>query len=352
LEFSELTAHEQSDQFEGAFIYQADSLNVLAGAAYADVDREDTTRISTAIPPLVPVPIVTVDEIEDLGSKDKRVYVYGNFELPNNVLLTLGGSYQEYDGKRFDLDEFNPKIGVVWSPTDSLRIRGAYFEVVKPVLSANRTLEPTQIAGFNQFFDDLNATRSERYGIGIDWQTTPELAIGAELTGRDLESPSTDTLGNPVFDDQDESTHRAYAYWTPSDRWAVSAEGVYDKFANSATGSLVIPDEVRTVSLPWKATYFHPQGLFASAGVTYVDQKVKRDPASTLPEGDDSFSIVDLALGYRLPQRRGVVSLTVHNLFDEGFKYQDNSYREFGDEPSVSPYTPERLFMGRLMLNF
>ena len=114
----------------------------------------------------------------------------------------------------------------------------------------------------------------------------------------------------------------------------------------------MIPEEVRTVSFPVTATYFHPRGLFGSVGVTYVDQKVERYPASTLPEGEDSFSVVDLALGYRLPKRRGIVSLTVHNLLDEEFKYQDNSYREFGDEPSVSPYTPERLIMGRVMLSF
>jgi outer membrane receptor protein involved in Fe transport len=277
--------------------------------------------------------------------------VYGNVLLSAGVRVTLGGSYQEYDGSSFDLDEFNPKFGIVWSPTDALDVRAAYFEVVKPVLSANRTLEPTQIAGFNQFFDDLNATRSERVGLGIDWKTTADLAIGGEATKRDLKSPRT-VGGSAVFDDQEESTHRAYVYWTPSDQWSVSAQAVYDKFENSRVGSTTIPKEVRTVSLPVKASYFHPQGLFGSAGVSYVDQKVERDPASTLPEGEDSFSVVDLALGYRLPQRRGIVSLTVHNVFDEEFSYQDNNYREFGDDPSVSPYTPERLIMGRVMLSF
>ena len=53
-----------------------------------------------------------------------------------------------------------------------------------------------------------------------------------------------------------------------------------------------------------------------------------------------------------MPKRFGIVSLAVHNLFDKDFKYQDNSYREFGDEPSVAPYTPERLVMGRVSLSF
>ena len=40
-----------------------------------------------------------------------------------------------------------------------LRLRFAWFETVKPALIANQTLEPTQVAGFNQLFDDTNGTR-------------------------------------------------------------------------------------------------------------------------------------------------------------------------------------------------
>ena len=83
-----------------------------------------------------------------------------------------------------------------------------------------------------------------------------------------------------------------------------------------------------------------------------MDQKVERTAASSLPQGDSNFTVVDLSVGYRMPKRRGILSLSVQNLFDKEFKYQDDSYREFGDEPSMSPYTPERVIMGRLVLNF
>jgi hypothetical protein len=48
----------------------------------------------------------------------------------------------------------------------------------------------------------------------------------------------------------------------------------------------------------------------------------------------------------------GVASLGAKNLFDKDFKYQDDSYREFQDEPSTGPYFPERTVMGQLTLNF
>ena len=52
-----------------------------------------------------------------------------------------------------------PKVGLQWNITDNLRLRLAWFENVKSALAANQTLEPTQVAGFNQLFDDINGTR-------------------------------------------------------------------------------------------------------------------------------------------------------------------------------------------------
>ena len=62
--------------------------------------------------------------------------------------------------------------------------------------------------------------------------------------------------------------------------------------------------------------------------------------------------VVDLMLGYRLPKRQGIVSLSVQNIFDEDFEYLDDSYRTFQDEPTAGPYLPELGIMGRLTLNF
>jgi outer membrane receptor for ferric coprogen and ferric-rhodotorulic acid len=114
-----------------------------------------------------------------------------------------------------------------------------------------------------------------------------------------------------------------------------------------------VPDRVTTWTVPVNGTWFHPSGWFAGAGVTFVDQTVRRDEnRSDLAQGDSSFALVDAVVGYRLPKRDGVLSLSLNNLFDEDFRYQDNSYRTFSDEPYVSPYAPDRVVMGRLTLSF
>ncbi|MGD8312428.1 MAG: TonB-dependent receptor, partial [Gammaproteobacteria bacterium] len=72
----------------------------------------------------------------------------------------------------------------------------------------------------------------------------------------------------------------------------------------------------------------------------------------TSPDGDSRFFLVDAAVGYRLPKRRGVVSLGVSNLFDRDFDYLDDSYREHSPGVVTGPYYPDRIVMGRATLNF
>jgi outer membrane receptor protein involved in Fe transport len=248
----------------------------------------------------------------------------------------------------------NPKLGVQWNITDDLHLRAAVFRTVKPALVNNRTLEPTQIAGFNQFFDDIDATKSWRYGVGLDWRATRDLFAGAELTWRDLDEPVFDT-GSTKFENRDEQLYRGYLYWTPLPQLALSAEITSDRYdaeAGLATEFGDVPEKVETLSVPLAVRYFHPAGFFAGVGATYVNQEVRRSEFASFTDGSDDFLVVDALVGYRFPKRFGIASLEVNNLFDTGFHYQDDSFREFRDEPSISRYIPERTIMGRITINF
>jgi Tfp pilus assembly protein PilF len=350
---SDVKSEDKTQQYDAQYIYAANNYNVVAGGAYTDVDRKDTLKL-TVETPFGNDPPVNIEE--DFDITDGRLYGYANIGMPARFDWTVGASYTKFErGEAFDFDETSPKLGVRWSVTDALQLRGAYFEGVKPVLSANRTLEPTQVAGFNQYFDDANGTKFKRYGIGLDWAVVPRLSLGAELTRRDLEWPTINAMtGEGDFEDREEEHNRAYAYWTPSDRWALNAELVYDKFSNQMDSNLAseVPEDVKTFSVPVTATYFHPSGLFGGVGATYVDQEVKGDATYSHGTGDSSFTLVDIAVGYRLTRRYGIVSLAVQNVFDKEFDYLDNSYRVSQDEPMVGPYLPDRSVMARVTLNF
>jgi outer membrane receptor protein involved in Fe transport len=87
-------------------------------------------------------------------------------------------------------------------------------------------------------------------------------------------------------------------------------------------------------------------------GATFVDQEVERSEFATDGQGQDTFFLVDAAVGYRSPKRAGLASLGVRNIFDTDFYYQDDSYRETSVEASTGPYFPVRTVMGTLTLSF
>jgi hypothetical protein len=159
-------------------------------------------------------------------------------------------------------------------------------------------------------------------------------------------------------DNRDENLYRAYMYWTPHDQWALSGEFIYDQYRSNQNIDTSVPEKVTTLSLPVSARFFSPTGLFAGATGTFVHQDVQRRTAPSDDDGNDNFFVVNLGVGYRLPQRRGLIGLEVGNVFDTSVSYQDDGFREFRDssadasQPTASPFIPERSFMARVTLNF
>jgi tetratricopeptide (TPR) repeat protein len=341
---------------EGQYIFQSEAMNLIVGGAYSDPDTDIEDKVSVDNDFIGN--LFSLKEEREEKVEQKRGYTYANLAQTDSVTWTVGASYDDYEEGPVDKTSLNPKAGVSWDVKESIRLRAAAFKVLKPTLVNNRTIEPTQVAGFNQFYDDPVGTRYWRYGLGADWRVNQQLAVGAEATWRKLdENVVIVRAGNDdyVIEDRDEQFHKLYLNWTPMERVAVSAEAIYDRYESEdgiATDFGDRPQDVTTYRLPLTASYFSPAGFFGSATATYVDQDVDRSSLATGADGDDSFSLVDASVGYRLPKRRGIVSFGVSNIFDKDFEYLDDSFREFSSDVVTGPYFPDRIFMGRITLNF
>jgi Flp pilus assembly protein TadD len=295
-------------------------------------------------------------------SQFTNAYGYASIRATPALTATLGLSFDSFE-QRFTLgppavlerDEINPKLGLIWNVTPATTLRAAAFSTVKRPFAGNQTLEPTQVAGFNQFFDDFPGSRSRRFGIGIDQAFSPSLFGGIETTWRDVDVPCFGCTTAVSFEDWDEQLHRAYLYWAPAARWAFSAEAVRERFERSGSNpSLFLPRAVTTHQFPLAASYYHPSGLFARLGATYVHQKVTFVEGANLAglsSGSDRFWLADASVGYRLPNRWGILSLNATNLFDDEFRFEDANFTN-PSEPRVSPIQPERQIFVRFTLSF
>lgn len=325
-----------SQQAEAQYLFRGDRFNLIIGGGITDSDKN---IYSESAPPPGSDHMVTG-------------YLYGNLNWPRDIIWTMGLGHSVYEQDKFNLaNDFLPKLGVRWNISNDFSLRAAYLQTVKRNLVSNPTIEPTQVAGFNQFFDDINGAKASLYGIGLDGKLSGQIRVGAEVVRRDLDSPAG--LKKIVYNDWREDIYRAYLYWMIGQHWAVSAEFDLEEFEqiNEIQDSINPKGfRIETITAPLTVQYFDPSGFFATLGATYIKQDVKYDDFN-----GEEFVVVDAAIGYRLPNRWGLLSLEVRNLFDKSFYLKDETFRTASDFTGLQTnarFIPDRAILAGIRLNF
>ena len=319
------------------YIFRSKNINLAGGIGYFYVDTEET-KTSTQIQFNIPLPTSVGQAEQDLilefqetkkGRDHTNLYLYSYYNLLENMTLTIGASgdfLNSSDDELLNTEQFNPKFGITWNPIKDTTLRGAVFRGLKRTLITNQTLEPTQIAGFNQFYDDVAATDAWNYGIAFDQKFSVDLYGGAEFVYRDLKVPFMSFTETGDFEgkeaDWDEKRSRAYLFWTPYKWLSLTGECLWERF-DMDEFTIGVKD-LETITFPLGINYFHPSGLYAGIKSTYVNQKGSFERPmqyGEFEEGRDNFWLVDASIGYRLPKRYGFISVGVKNLLDKEFQY-------------------------------
>jgi hypothetical protein len=354
-------------------LFRSSSFKVVAGGGYFDVDTNGTTSFGITDPDFASTTIT----VSDTQIKHTNLYGYGYLSLPAELTLTVGVSGDLFDQSGTatsstafpgvpaeepmpipaavlgNKDQANPKLGLAWNLKSGTTLRGAWFRTLKRTLVTDQTLEPTQVAGFNQFFDDATATETWVYGGAIDQKFGSRVFGGVEYSGRDLTIPYTEfrpDTGPTVLDtDGKEKVFRAYALAAPYEVLTFSAEYQYEDLTRNA--DLALPyQKVKTSRVPMSVRYFHRSGFSAFVQATYLKQDGQFLTFDEMGNnvyipGQKDFWVVDAALRYRLPRRYGFLVAGVNNLTDEKSTYQATDARNLS-------ITPGRVVYGRVVLAF
>jgi predicted Zn-dependent protease len=296
--------------------------------------------------------------VSEYEADESSAYAYADIALSPELLLTAGASADTIaldDGS--DEDRLNPKVGLTWTPTAGLTFRLASFETLAGALTTSKQnaqprLEPVVVAGFNQFLYGANADAGKVRGIAVDGRISEKAFAGLELVDRKIASwvlfPETGQVGRGKIE---EKSAIGYFYWTPRNDLALSAHYQTDRTVGDRSAANYGILHARTRRLPLEARYFSPTGLTAGLRASLYHQRgdffEPTPPGQPIlvNSGEDRFWIVDASLGYRLPKRRGVLSLNVDNVLDKQFRFQDID----PENPSI---TPERMAYFRFTLAF
>jgi hypothetical protein len=323
-------------------LFRSGRFNITSGAGYYDGDCKKELKV-TGRP---------TDKVKP-DIRHTNAYVYSQINYPKNFTWTLGGSANFFKGAYSNSDQFNPKAGLTWNIFPGTTLRAAGFRTLGRTILSSQTIEPTQVAGFNQFYSDnfFEGIDAWRYGVGIDQRISATVNAGAEVSRRDMEVPFEDHSprggGRTKEVDWKEDLARIYLYWTPQ-RWlAFSAEYQFERFKRDLdyTGADNL-HKIETHRFPFAVSLFDSLGFSSQIKATYIDQEGEFGNRSYgVTSGDDQFWIVDAFIRYRLPKRWGFITLEARNLFDEDFHFQDT-------DPAQPVIYPELLILTRLTLAF
>ena len=333
------------------YLFRSQYINLAIGGGYFDVSDklEQLVRFG---PPFIPGPPITPPTIDVTGEtglnlEHGNVYAYSYINPIKNITVTVGASYDHADSEFLNevKKQWNPKFGITWTPFQATTIRAAAFRTLKRTLITQQTLEPTQVAGFNQFFDDGDLTEIWTYGGAIDQKFSSSLFGGVEYSKRELKVPYLDftvdaQIPPTVKASWNEYNGRAYLFWAPTKWMSLRAEYMYERLKRDEAFPEGVT-EADTHRVPIGINFFHPSGLSSSLTCTYFNQDgtfggfFTGDP---IQDGSDDFWTVDMAINYRLPKRYGFITVGVRNLFDKDFRFFDSDLNNASIQPERNLY--------------
>jgi hypothetical protein len=267
-------------------------------------------------------------------------YVYSQLALHSRLTMTIGATFEDFKSSIIETKQLGPKFGLSWNALDNLALRTVYLESLARPLQFEQSIEQTQVAGFNQRYDDVQGTKIKQIGFGIDAKLGKDINIGAEITRRDLLSPLANA--DVEHEGRDEKLMSGYLYWTPTERLGLRIGYEKEKLERDFTYPLAL----RTQRSPVGINFHWTSGIYMDLEGTWIKQEFNQ-----LGEVmQDEFWNVDTVIGYRFPIYDGKLEIIAKNLFDESFKYHDLSF--YTDDILIPRIQPERQIFLRFSLNF
>jgi len=305
--------HQQALMIETQYLYNASNINIIIGVGIVDAKySEEESNLESVIPPGPPIPPETTSTSSSSDNMSKNIYLYTHLKPLEFMDLTLGLSREQYINSSTTIENTNPKIGARLSLTDKIIVNFAYISSLKRNITANQTVEPTQVSGFNQFFDDFNGSKIHNYSFSFKYQSSQNLYTGLSFTTREISFPIY-ANNKAAFHDIEEYTKNVYLYYNLNLNTSLSFEYTQEKFKNK----VIRPREVNNQYVRFGFNYQFNNILSTTASIQKINQKYR----NLTVENNDKFIIVNAEFKYQLSNQNGEIITGVKNVFFEKFNF-------------------------------
>lgn len=324
-------------------LWDSEYLSLVSGASVVDFEDSQDGESSTEQDDLEFFGPVSFSSSADNDVHAYRGYSYATIKPVRSFRLVAGLNYSDIAHSKRQSEPFvvpesnendlSPKAGIIFYPTSSTTLRAAHFETLGA--SSSRELEgiePGQVAGIQQIFDDPVGTHARITGVGADWKLPKETYLGVNAITRSLNTP-VNFASELITVRPDDSLEG----FTPEENFeAHSQEHTIGGYLNqiltdSLVGSLnhdwtetdndFDSFQLRTHRTRLGLNYFDTSGMFLFSSATWRSQDREGFDAPDSSASSD-FLILSAGVGWQFPHRHGSIQLAVRNLLDEDFNYQ------------------------------
>lgn len=315
----------RSEILEGQFVWHGDAVRVIAGAGHYR-DRQHFAfgpgeHVFGNVPPIA----------IDTSARTRSAYVYAQHRFRPNLTWEAGIVADDQALSGFTQRFVSPKLGLRWQVMDGATLSLAATRGLNRYVMNGASLEPTQVAGFQQLYNDGPGVRADRLGMGWEQRLAHGWEWGGQISGRELRVPLLGVL--LPYDRWHEREARLWASrvltrealegWLPGWEGAVTlAYDAQDYTRHGITTGLEQIRDYRPQHLQLGSRLFNTKGWGVNLGLTWVQAEgTQQTLVGTRNRFEDAFPVLDAALTWRLPGRRGQLSVGALNLLDREYRY-------------------------------
>jgi tetratricopeptide (TPR) repeat protein len=319
--FHKLGAHQVRG---GAVFYWGD--NNLKGKASTEIKEIEISGVVT------PVSIPPQDSSfnNQTGRRLQSYYLQDTWK-PLSFLTVEGALYFDrmengdpFSNTAWTRNDWNPRLGLIITPTTQDTIRLAAFRYRLPFLSSR--MDPMDIAGIPVFRNSLEGSAIEEATVALEreWSsgfTSLSLFTLDQIDDGLVRGSNGNTEKNQIGRQKgiDLSFNQLLRK-----NLGFSAAYNYRDIKDDALPQVDREDHILSGLL----TYVHPMGITAGVRQSYRHERFKNTERT-----DEVIWITDLSFQYELPEKKGAIQLDINNLFDQRFNWVTGYYDLTGRIP-------------------
>ena len=276
-----------------------------------------------------------LNQENELDLSFESYYLQDIWQITNWFTMEAAGYYERmengnaFNDTEWDIDNFNPRLGCIITPTTRDTLRLAAFRCILPFIAPR--LDPTDVAGLQIFRNTFEGSENTEYAVAWDHEWTKAFT---SLNLFHMERDSTDKVtggGQEIERKLNSEINGLELEHNQIVTNSIGLSGSYrylqvDDDIDPLQGSLSNvnrKEHLLTIGL----RYARPDGFFA--GAKQIVRDIHNDNART----DETIAITDIEVGYEFPEKRGIASFKVLNVFDNTFNWITDRMILEGREP-------------------